>query len=200
MNLSPLRIIINGVDEYSKQFGTVSKEAKKMGASLTSIGSTLTTAVTLPLTLAAGAAIFAMNLGLEYARSCARRQNKLDFAEISSLYVDMRRHAREDFARIGIAESQLAYKATVEMRYVGQFHEVEIETVSIRERTSRRTSSGLPKGKVDCVPMVPQNDSRSPYALLSATGSMHSGWIGLRMSTPISMRSGMIAETSPSLW
>jgi len=71
--------------------------------------------------------MFAMNLGLEYARSCARRQNKLDFAEISGLYVDMRRQAREDFARIGIAESQLAYKATVEMRYVGQFHEVEID-------------------------------------------------------------------------
>jgi N-methylhydantoinase A len=71
--------------------------------------------------------MFAMNLGLEYARSCARRQNKLDFAEISSLYVDMRRQAREDFARIGIAEAQLAYKATVEMRYVGQFHEVEID-------------------------------------------------------------------------
>ena len=71
--------------------------------------------------------MFAMNLGLEYARSCARRQNKLDFAEISSLYVDMRAQAREDFARIDIAQSQLAYKATVEMRYVGQFHEVEID-------------------------------------------------------------------------
>jgi len=71
--------------------------------------------------------MFAMNLGLEYARSCARRQNKLDFAEISGLYVDMRAQAREDFARIGIAEAQLTYKATVEMRYVGQFHEVEID-------------------------------------------------------------------------
>ena len=71
--------------------------------------------------------MFAMDLGLEYARSCARRQNKLDFAEVSRLYSDMRRQAREDFARIGIAESQLAYKPTVEMRYVGQFHEVEID-------------------------------------------------------------------------
>ena len=71
--------------------------------------------------------MFAMDLGLEYARSCARRQNKLDFAEISSLYVDMRRQATEDFARIGISESQLAYKPTVEMRYVGQFHEGEID-------------------------------------------------------------------------
>ncbi len=71
--------------------------------------------------------MFAMDLGLEYARSCARRQNKLDFAEINSLYLDMRRQAREDFGRIGIPESQLSYKPTVEMRYVGQFHEVEID-------------------------------------------------------------------------
>ena len=71
--------------------------------------------------------MFAMNLGLEYARSCARRQDKLDFAEISGLYEDMRRQARDDFASIGIAESQLAYKPSVEMRYVGQFHEVEID-------------------------------------------------------------------------
>ena len=71
--------------------------------------------------------MFAMDLCLEYARSLARRQNKLDFAEISKLYVDMRKQAHQDFARIGIAESQLAYKPTVEMRYVGQFHEVEID-------------------------------------------------------------------------
>jgi N-methylhydantoinase A len=71
--------------------------------------------------------MFAMDLGLEYARSCARRQNQLDFAEINGLYAEMRRRAKEDFARIGIAETQLSYQPTVETRYVGQFHEVEIE-------------------------------------------------------------------------
>jgi N-methylhydantoinase A len=71
--------------------------------------------------------MFAMGLGLEYARSCARRQNQLDFAEINRLYADMHRRAKEDFARIGIPDSQLSYQPTVEMRYVGQFHEVEIE-------------------------------------------------------------------------
>ena len=71
--------------------------------------------------------MFAMDLGLEYARSCARRQNKLNFAEISALFVDMHTRAREDFNRIGIAESHLTFRRTVEMRYVGQYHEVEIE-------------------------------------------------------------------------
>ena len=71
--------------------------------------------------------MLAMDLGLEYARSCARRQNQLDFGEINALYAEMRRKAMEDFERIGIPASQMSYHPTVEMRYVGQFHEVEIE-------------------------------------------------------------------------
>jgi len=71
--------------------------------------------------------MFAMDLGLEYARSLARRQNQLDFAEVGGLYGDMRRRACEDFARIGIRESQLSFHPTVEMRYVGQYHEVEMD-------------------------------------------------------------------------
>jgi N-methylhydantoinase A len=71
--------------------------------------------------------MFAMDLGLEYARSCARTQDRLDFAEINGLYAEMRRQADADFARIGIATAQLSYHPTVEMRYAGQFHEVEID-------------------------------------------------------------------------
>jgi len=71
--------------------------------------------------------MFAMDLGLEYARSCARTQNQLDFAEINRLYADMRQQAKDDFVRIGIPEAQLSYHPTVEMRYAGQFHEVEVE-------------------------------------------------------------------------
>lgn len=71
--------------------------------------------------------MFAMDLGFEYARSCARREKQLDFDEIGGLYADMRRRARQDFARIGIPEAQLTFQPTVEMRYVGQYHEVEMD-------------------------------------------------------------------------
>jgi len=74
--------------------------------------------------------MFAKDLGLEYARSCFRSQDKLDFAEASGLYAEMRAQARADFARIGIAESQLSFQPTVEMRYADQFHEVEIDLPS----------------------------------------------------------------------
>jgi len=74
--------------------------------------------------------MFAKDLGLEYARSCLRGQKQLDFAEIDALYADMHRIARADFERIGIPESQLSYQPTVEMRYAGQFHEVEMDLPS----------------------------------------------------------------------
>jgi N-methylhydantoinase A len=51
----------------------------------------------------------------------------LNFDEIGKLYEDMERQAREDFARIGIPAAQTSFQRTVEMRYVGQFHEIEIE-------------------------------------------------------------------------
>jgi N-methylhydantoinase A len=85
--------------------------------------------------------MFAKDLGLEYARSCFRTQDKLDFAEITGLYTDMRRQAREDFARMGIAEAQMSFQPTVEMRYAGQFHEVEIDMPA--ERLDTETLKGL---------------------------------------------------------
>ncbi|OFZ98704.1 MAG: hypothetical protein A3H35_08125 [Betaproteobacteria bacterium RIFCSPLOWO2_02_FULL_62_17] len=71
--------------------------------------------------------MFAKDLGLEYARSCFRSQSQLNAAEVTGLFADMRRQAREDFARIGIPETQMSFQPTVEMRYAGQFHDVELE-------------------------------------------------------------------------
>ena len=74
--------------------------------------------------------MFAKDLGCEYARSCFRAQDKLDFAEVTGLYADMRAQALSDFARIGYAQEQLSFQPTVEMRYADQFHEVEIDMPS----------------------------------------------------------------------
>ncbi len=74
--------------------------------------------------------MFAKDLGFEYARSCFRSQDRLDFAEVTGLYADMRAQALRDFARIGFTESQLSFQPTVEMRYADQFHEVEIDMPS----------------------------------------------------------------------
>jgi N-methylhydantoinase A len=85
--------------------------------------------------------MFAKDLGLEYARSCARRQKKLDFAEVNALYTDMHGEALRDFARIGFAEAALSFQPTVEMRYADQFHEVEVDLPS--ETLNAETLAGL---------------------------------------------------------
>ena len=74
--------------------------------------------------------MFAKDLGCEYARSCFRAQDRLDFAEVTGLYAEMRAQALKDFARIGFAQAQLSFQPTVEMRYADQFHEVEIDMPS----------------------------------------------------------------------
>jgi hypothetical protein len=67
-------------------------------------------------------------------------------------------------------------------------------------RTVSVTSSGVPKGITDWVPMVPSRTRSRPYSRCSFTGSMHSGWMGFRIVTPTSIRSGMISQMLPSLW
>ena len=42
-----------------------------------------------------------MDLGLEYARSSACTQDKLDLAAVNRMYAEMRAEAARDFARIG---------------------------------------------------------------------------------------------------
>jgi N-methylhydantoinase A len=71
--------------------------------------------------------MFAKELGLEYARSCFRTQSQLDFEEVAGLYRDMEREARADFERLGIPAAQMSFQRSVEMRYVGQFHEIEVD-------------------------------------------------------------------------
>jgi TP901 family phage tail tape measure protein len=47
--LSPLRILIHGVDQYSKEFNKFTKKVGKLGAGVTKLGKTLTASLTLPL-------------------------------------------------------------------------------------------------------------------------------------------------------
>lgn len=77
--------------------------------------------------------MFTMDLGQEYARTRFRDLGKVDPEVVDAVYADMREEAENAFERIGVIPNQLRFLPTVDMRYVGQFHEVEIE---------------LPEGKV----------------------------------------------------
>jgi N-methylhydantoinase A len=71
--------------------------------------------------------MFAMDLGEDYVRSCVMRGDKADVDAMNRLYEEIEAQARESFGRIGVPQSSLRLQRTAEMRYIGQFHEVETE-------------------------------------------------------------------------
>jgi len=71
--------------------------------------------------------MFTMDLGQQYARSRFHDLARADPDNVEAIYAEMRDEARTSFSRIGVATSDLRFASTVDMRYAGQFHEVEIE-------------------------------------------------------------------------
>jgi len=78
--------------------------------------------------------MFTMDLGQQYARTRFRDLTQVEPDTVNAIYSEMRDEAQESFGRIGVPAAALRFGATVDMRYAGQFHEVEIE---------------LPEGSVD---------------------------------------------------
>jgi N-methylhydantoinase A len=71
--------------------------------------------------------MFAMDLGQDFARSYIARANGADIRAIAKLYKEMEAEAFESFAVHGIAKKDITLQRTADMRYIGQFSEVETE-------------------------------------------------------------------------
>lgn len=69
--------------------------------------------------------MFAMDPGQDYARSYVSRLENADLDTMTGLYQEMETEALEAFRKIGVAEGEVVLQRTAELRYVGQFHEVE---------------------------------------------------------------------------
>jgi N-methylhydantoinase A len=68
-----------------------------------------------------------MDLGLELSRSSFTRGDALGGSDVGALYAELESEAREATAGLGVAAERLGFARTVEMRYEGQFHELEID-------------------------------------------------------------------------
>lgn len=68
-----------------------------------------------------------MDLGRDYARSYVARADAIDPAQVDELFGEMEAEAAREFEPMGVAADQLTFTRSAEMRYVGQFHEVEID-------------------------------------------------------------------------
>ena len=70
-----------------------------------------------------------MEVGKNFARSLIARRNFLDFERVNRLFDDMAAEAGRVLGEIGIAPEDTVFRRSVEMRYLGQFHEVEVTEV-----------------------------------------------------------------------
>jgi N-methylhydantoinase A len=71
--------------------------------------------------------MFAMDIGQDYARSFVSRAANADVQALNRVYAEMETEAHASFRAHGVAASDVVFKRSADMRYVGQFHEVEID-------------------------------------------------------------------------
>ena len=71
--------------------------------------------------------MFAMDLGQDYVRSYVARAANMDLKKTNALFDEMEVEAKEALRSIGVAADKVNLLRTAEMRYMGQFNEVEIE-------------------------------------------------------------------------
>lgn len=73
--------------------------------------------------------MFAMDIGRNYARSYISRADSIDIERVQRLYQGMEDEALAAFRSMQVAAADVDFSRTAEMRYVGQFHEVEVQVV-----------------------------------------------------------------------
>jgi len=67
-----------------------------------------------------------MEVGRDFARSLISRGKFLDLDKVNQLFDDMEVEAHQVLGEIGIAPEDTVLRRSMEMRYLGQFHEVEV--------------------------------------------------------------------------
>jgi len=80
--------------------------------------------------------MFAMDVGRNYARSYITRVDRLDVARVKDLYEEMEREALTGLSELGVAADLVRFSRSADLRYVGQFHEVEVD-VPLGDLTDR---------------------------------------------------------------
>jgi N-methylhydantoinase A len=71
--------------------------------------------------------MFAMDVGRNFARSYISRAGQLNVERVNRLYREMEQEATTGFGDLGVPADAVDFQRTADLRYVGQFHEVEVE-------------------------------------------------------------------------
>jgi len=78
--------------------------------------------------------MFAMDIGQDYARSFVTRCMNADLEGINRVYSELEAEALRAFEQHGVPADKVILKRSADLRYVGQFHEVEIDMAGGRMR------------------------------------------------------------------
>ena len=70
-----------------------------------------------------------MAVGKNFARSLLMRKSFLDLDRVNRLFEEMEVEAQEVLREIGIAAENTVLRRSIDIRYVGQFHEVEVTDI-----------------------------------------------------------------------
>ncbi len=70
-----------------------------------------------------------MELGRDFARSIIARARELDLPRLNALFQEMEAEGRALLVSLGVAPADVVLRRSVEMRYRGQYHEVEVTDV-----------------------------------------------------------------------
>ena len=76
--------------------------------------------------------MFAMDIGQDYARSFVGRVASIDLDALNRVYAEMEAEAAASFRAHGVDAKDVVLKRTADMRYLGQFHEVEADMANGR--------------------------------------------------------------------
>jgi len=72
-----------------------------------------------------------MEVGRDFARSIVSRMKSLDLEQLNRFFAEMAVEARQVLGEIGISPADTVLRRSLDMRYIGQFHEVEVTEVPL---------------------------------------------------------------------
>ena len=71
--------------------------------------------------------MFAMDIGQDYARSFVGRAGNIDLDALNRVYAELEAEAVTAFQQHGVPPDKIILRRSADLRYVGQFHEVEVD-------------------------------------------------------------------------
>jgi N-methylhydantoinase A len=74
--------------------------------------------------------MFAMDIGQNYARSFVGRADSINLSALNRVFAQMETEALASFHSHGVEAKDVVLRRTIDMRYTGQFHEVEADIVN----------------------------------------------------------------------